>query len=299
LTELTGLVSALQKKVALLEQRQRADDEDDFLDEDASGSNGDDDNAGAETQELSGDSPFFAGPTSANYSLGIASLLLDRDGNPQSSSSRADPDLGNSASYWENDAENDIHQFSPSFITTTTQTYGLQLSDAHRLIQVYRECVGILHPVVEIETLIEQTKILWPAQVHSPLREITPTMTTVDVAQLKLALAVALLAEGGGSSAVAAQIYAELQLAIAAQMMSRSFSLKGQVLLLLAVRDSFWVPRGWRLIGTRRSTTLSRMTRDWHHAASLSPVGSCSKLGCIRGPSCSEDFLEALNGSKP
>jgi hypothetical protein len=242
LTELTGLVSALQKKVALLEQRQRADEADDFLDEDASGSNGEDDIADAETQEPSGDSPFFAGPTSANYSLGIASLLLDRDENAPSMSSRADPDLGNSASYWENDAENDIHQFSPAFITTTTQTYGLQLSDAHRLIQVYRECVGILHPVVEIETLIQQTKILWPSQINSPLREITPMMTTGDVAQLKLALAVALLAEGGGSSTIAAQIYAELQLAIAAQMMSRSFSLKGQVLLLLAVDYTLRAP---------------------------------------------------------
>ncbi len=113
--------------------------------------------------------------------------------------------------------------------------YGLDLRDALRLLQVYHECVGVLHPIVDVESLVQQCKVAWHSAQNPALDRPSTLGFTEDQAHLKMVLAIALLAEGGGSDSTATKIYNDLQLAIARQLLAKSFTLRGQILLLLAV----------------------------------------------------------------
>lgn len=227
-------MSGLQKKVALLE-RQKPDvpqeDPQQGPDGDLDESEGDRIPYG-----ISPGSPVFAGPTSSNYSLGIARMILEQDTDAKTSRPNFDPELASSASCWEEDDEEEQEpELQQLMATNSSQIHGLQLRDALRLIQVYHECIGVLHPIVDIEALVQQCKTLWQSNYGLAMDQPQPQQPLEDHAQLNLVLAIALLAEGGGSSDIATKIHNDLQPAIAKQMLARSFTLKGQILLLLAV----------------------------------------------------------------
>lgn len=235
LHELTELVSGLQKKVALLE-RQKPDvpqeDTQNAPDGDLEESEGDRIPYG-----ISAGSPVFAGPTSSNYSLGIARMILEQDTDTKASRSNFDPELASSASLWEDEgsAEEQEPELQHLMATNSSQIHGLQLRDALRLIQVYHECVGVLHPIVDTDALAQQCKTLWQSTYGLAMDQPPLQQPLEDHAHLNMVLAIALLAEGGGSSDIATKIHNDLQPAIAKQMLARSFTMKGQILLLLAV----------------------------------------------------------------
>ena len=238
LHELTRLVSTLQKKVAVLEQQQQDSTEESF----SNGQHSSTDGATARPEEdrllntASAGTPVFAGPTSANYSLGIARMLLEQDSGERPADAEIDPELAGSVSCWEEDNDSEHEEECRQFASgTSSPVYGLQLQDALRLIEVYHECVGVLHQIVDIECLVARAKPLWHST-HDLKLDSPPDQPLEDsVVQLKMVLAIALLAEGGGSNTVAAQIHNDLQPAIANQMLAKRFNLQGQVLLLLAV----------------------------------------------------------------
>jgi hypothetical protein len=232
LNELTELVSSLQKKVALLEQHKSQAGEW----EDCHESTNDEPNGGEvedPSQVPSGASPIFAGPTSSSYSLGVAKMILEKD-HGASKTSSFNQDVAGAASFWEEEEDSQEEAHREAIPSNPLPLHGLHLRDALRLLQVYHECVGVLHPIIDLEILVHRSRALWqPTALAHQEPPQTPTMETDD--HLYLALAVALLAEGGGSNTIAADIYSGLQPAIAKQMLARRFTLKGQVLLLLAV----------------------------------------------------------------
>ena len=195
-----------------------------------------DNNANVESSEQES-SHTFAGPTSSNFSFGVARLILEQEGGTESALSGLDPELAGSISSVEEEATEetssrpDVH----SRLTDLKDLHGLQLLDALRLIQVYHENIGILHPIVDIETLNKQANLLWarPNVVGSDYG--VGSMTRDEVDHLKMVLAVALVAEGGGSNSRAEKIHESLQPAVSRVVFARNFTMRGQILLLLTV----------------------------------------------------------------
>jgi hypothetical protein len=212
----------------------------------------------------SAQSPVFAGPTSSNFSLGMAKMILEHNSGGETAHSDFDPALAGSASCWEEEDEEDQQedQYQGTMAAHSSQVYGLQLHDALRLLQVYHECVGVLHPIVDVEALVQQCKMLWHSANDLPVSQTSPLRKPEDDSHLKMVLAIALLAEEGGSNATATRIHADLQPLIANQMLARSFTLAGQVRLLLAV-GTHRPFKCCSLTTARRSTMCSRTTIAW------------------------------------
>ena len=201
---------------------------------------GDPDNAAGNnaSHTVPAGSPVFAGPTSSDFSLGLAKIILKQDAGTNTAQSGLDPELAESASCWEEEDDEHEDGCRQAAGPSASHTYSLHLHDALRLLWVYHECVGVLHPIVDMELLEQQCKMLWQPPQGLGLEQPTTPQLTEDQADLKLVLAIALLAEGGGSNAIASQIHNDLQPAIANQMLVKNFTIRGQILLLLGVRSS-------------------------------------------------------------
>jgi hypothetical protein len=166
----------------------------------------------------------------------MAKMMLEQETGAKPTHGIVDPELAASASCWEEEDEDDHEsQCRPDVPTDVSQMYNLHLHDALRLLQVYHECVGVLHPIVDLALLVQLCETLWRSSHGLTLVQSTDPGSTGDQAHLYMVLAIALLAEGGGSDATATKIYNDLQPAIANQMLARNFTVRGQILLLLAV----------------------------------------------------------------
>lgn len=185
-------------------------------------------------------SPVFAGPTSANFSFGIARMILEQSGADKTTSAQQEQDLTGSWTSDEDVEGFDGARFECSPLAATQASMPLPqmaLGDALRLIRVFNECIGVLHPLLEIEWLENMVQLLWTSRENAAIdMGDEQSLQIIDVVHLKMVLAIALLAEGGGASSMAGAIYETLESAIASQLMARTFSLPGQILLILAVR---------------------------------------------------------------
>ncbi|KIV97891.1 hypothetical protein PV10_01591 [Exophiala mesophila] len=238
IAELTELVSSLQQKVARLEQR-RGDADHDHAVEDMATSH---DRGSEEAEEdmpnsVQATSPVFAGPTSANFSFGIARMIFEQSGADKATTAQQDQNLIGSMTSDEDADGFDGAQFECSPLAATQASMPLPqmtLDDALRLIRAYNECLGVLHPLLEVEWLESISQLLWLSRENAAIDlGDQHSLQIIDVVHLKMVLAIGLLAEGGGASSMARAIYETLESAVASQLMARAFSLPGQILLIL------------------------------------------------------------------
>lgn len=116
--------------------------------------------------------------------------------------------------------------------------YGMERSHAIHLLHIYHECVGVLHPIADISSLETEVDILWPASEPTlQERNLTPSQEG-KFAHLKMVLAIGLLAEGGGASALSEKIFHELQPIATRAVFAKNFNLHDQILLLLMVSST-------------------------------------------------------------
>lgn len=186
---------------------------------------------------------IFAGPTSANFSFGLARLMLDQENTPEAETTDLEPELAGSISLGrETDEDEDAGSTHSSELqrelATSNSLHGMHKTHALQLIQLYHECVGVLHPIVNVPSLKTQVDLLWTTP-NVPLLDIGNLMSSERrFPHLKMVLAIGLLAEGGGSSAIGERIYNELQPVAMRVVFAKSFSLQGQILLLLMVSST-------------------------------------------------------------
>ncbi len=259
LSELIGIVTQLQRKIAVLERQQQESTSeatiephhDNLLVQDIAGP---EQNNHSATQAAS---PVFAGPTSADFSFRVADIILQRESGTEAGRSWVNADLAASVS----DDEDGDNSERLQLTTTSSSLHGLQLQDALRLIQVYHESIDILHPLVNTESLQRLASTLFPNEGHAAAPDAAPLSAGVDIAHLEMAIAIALLAEGGGYSPVARKIHNDLIPIITNHILGRTFTLGGQILLLLTVSVFQWSVSDLVLKLTtlpRRSTTCSK-----------------------------------------
>ncbi|KAJ9641259.1 hypothetical protein H2204_002937 [Knufia peltigerae] len=242
LSELTDIVARLQKKIAILERgNATSSSRDEVSEEHGIGSISSHalPNDVVETQQqcmqdstAPGSSPVFAGPTSAEFSFGVANIILEQENGASPGQSNQNPELAAALSSHESEDQNVPTSQGPiSPDQAALPLHGLQLHDTLRLIQLYHETLGILHPIVEIDALIRTANSVF--SVPNSISDSFNQPTTLHLAQLKMVLAIALLGEGGGSCPLAKILHEDLKPVISSQTMARTFTLEGQALLLL------------------------------------------------------------------
>lgn len=110
----------------------------------------------------------------------------------------------------------------------------LEFEEALRLLDVYYTVVGVLHPILDVRQLQTQTKALWQKMEGSgDGNDYLPSADEVDC--LKMVLAIALLAEGGGHHDSAIELHESVQTSIVQKLLGTKFHLQDQILLLLVV----------------------------------------------------------------
>jgi hypothetical protein len=190
---------------------------------------------------------LFAGPTSANFSLGLARLMLDQDNTPEAETTDLELELAGAISLGrdtdededeDEDAGNTQSSELQRDLTTSNSLYGMPKAHALELIQLYHECVGVLHPIVNVSLLKTKVDLLW-TNPNTPLLDRRDLRSSEgQFTHLKMVLAIGLMAEGGGSSAMGERIFNELQPVATSVVFAKSFSLQGQILLLLMVSST-------------------------------------------------------------
>lgn len=110
----------------------------------------------------------------------------------------------------------------------------LELEEALRLLNVYHAVVGHLHPILDVSKLRLQTKALW-----EKMERIDATveyqLTIEEVECLKIVLAIAFLAEGGGYHDSAIKLHESIQPSLVEKLLGTKFNLQDQMLLILVV----------------------------------------------------------------
>ncbi|KIV79888.1 hypothetical protein PV11_07429 [Exophiala sideris] len=231
LSELIGIVNQLQRKIAVLEQQKHESVSEDTTEE-QQGSLLVEDGGGLEQNNqnsLQAASPVFAGPTSADFSFRVADIILQRESGTQPE--RSWENAGLAASVSSNDDGDNSEQFPLAAVSSSL--HGLKLQDTVRLIQVYHQSVDILHPLVDTESLQRLAASLFPPEGHIAAPAPSGLPAAVDIAHLKMVVAIGSLAEGGGYSAVARSLHNDIIPVITNHMLGRTFTLGGQILLLL------------------------------------------------------------------
>ncbi|EXJ75925.1 uncharacterized protein A1O5_00433 [Cladophialophora psammophila CBS 110553] len=229
LAELTDIVSQLQTKIAVLERQQHesrsektTQNHGNLIDQDVQNT-------------THGLSPAFAGPTSAEFSLGVAGIILQQERGASNGRPWLNAELAGSV----NSDEEGENSCNLPLNETSSPLYGLQLQDVHRLIQLYHESIEILHPVVDSKSLQQLATSLFQgvdyAADHITSSPCSPSFLSadVDIAHLKMVVAISLLAESGGFNPVARKIHDDLIPVITSHILAKTFTLGGQILLLL------------------------------------------------------------------
>jgi hypothetical protein len=179
--------------------------------------------------------PGFSGPTSSHFSFGIARMILEQERGETTDTAGTETELAGSIVTTEEDAK--VQGLEDQ---ARTITFGplcdMELSEVLRLIRVYDEVVGILHPIVDPELMRRHAEILYTGSKRMDDGGGTDfSVGDDDLRQLKMVITIALLAEGGGYNRIAVDIHSSLQSVVAQQIVGSRFTLQGQILLLLTV----------------------------------------------------------------
>jgi hypothetical protein len=116
----------------------------------------------------------------------------------------------------------------------------LDYSDVLQLLSTYHNLLGVFYPIVNMDQITRCAKQIWAIMAGGSVR-VEPTDLNLlqidrnDVAILKMALAIALLAEGESRVYLAQDLYESLYQDIQAMVWNAKIDLKGLVLLTLVV----------------------------------------------------------------
>jgi len=197
-------------------------------------------------------SQHFYGPTCPDYALNVGQLKLRRNSCPGPPLQQKQLQL---ASIHEDDASDEADQndgqntqFSvsprtidkgdPAMLLTFRSIMGLQ--DATQLLYIYQEVVGELHPVVDIDALIMQTRS-WYAEAGAGIWDVLASSTGAATYELllilNLCLAIALRADGNPSSSNTETLLRDsFQDAVNAKLAAPANSIQHATIIFLKVR---------------------------------------------------------------
>lgn len=178
--------------------------------------------------------PVFCGPTSANYGFGLVQVMLQPETDSSRIVAKSNTELAGSIIANEGEYLTSRTSISLESLPGLNVLRSLELEEALRLLDVYDTVVGVLHPILDVRKLQMQTKSLWQKMEESADADhYSPSIEEVDC--LKMVLAIALLAEGGGHHDSAIELYESIQPSIVQKLLGTKFHLQDQILLLLVV----------------------------------------------------------------
>lgn len=200
----------------------------------------------------------FCGPTSPDYSLNVAQMRIG-----QGKLSNAGLAMQMSPSVDESPPEKEgsdlINPVEDSWtILDPAMKQSLRRGlfqfrtllpkrEALRLIRVYQEVIGELHPIVDCERLVEQTEgwYNWPKDdISDPSGGIDHSLSEEHaLAILNLVLSITLCAESGSQSEHAMTLYGSCHGIISISMAVPAAGVQHVVLMLLAVGDSLTISK--------------------------------------------------------
>lgn len=189
-------------------------------------------------------SPRYWGATSSDYTLNVVRFCIRPVESQLASSCRhrkiacysPDPTPDNYEGVEE--PSESRQQMSACFCLDCTRCLRkLGKARALKLIDVYQEVIGHLHPVVDIEQQKSQLDIIYALLESAPeARSTYPEIGQDSLDVTKLVLSIALLSQTTGQSDIASALYNSVQNRIQDAMTSDTKSIQSVVLTLLAVR---------------------------------------------------------------
>ncbi|KKP04935.1 hypothetical protein THAR02_02956 [Trichoderma harzianum] len=190
--------------------------------------------------------PSFCGPSSSSFGFSMAEFILqhlmedavytDNDGRSASAKIQVSSD--------DRSCLNSEQEVQPPTNFDLCQT--MELEEALRLLGVYHEVFGVLHPFLDMATLRRQASILWGALQPVPSSQSTAYPPSQDNHVVKLAIAIALLCESGGYHPTATAIYQSMQVLVVQSVLGFSFDL-GRLVLLVLIGVYHWYQGDYRL----------------------------------------------------
>ncbi|RGP61378.1 activator of stress 1 [Fusarium longipes] len=228
---------------------------------DAESANSNDDTASTPRSSKTVTSQNFYGPTCPDYALNVGQLKLRHSLHQrqvQLASIHEDDDSD------EEDAESQNRQFSmsphaidkgdPAMLLTFRSVIGLQ--EAIQLLYIYQEVVGELHPVVDIDALVVQTRS-WYSDAGAGVWDVMAASTGAEAYELllimNLCLAIALRADAKvGSINTETLLRDSFQDAVNAKLAAPANSIKHATIIFLKGWYDFFqdMPRSaWRMCG--------------------------------------------------
>ncbi|KAL5086722.1 hypothetical protein Trisim1_008802 [Trichoderma cf. simile WF8] len=190
--------------------------------------------------------PSFCGPSSSDFGFSMAEFILqhlmedsvytDNDGRSALAKIQVSSDDRSSLN---------SEQAVPS-PTNFDLCQTMELEEALRLLGVYHEVFGILHPFLDMATLRRQANVLWGALKPVPSSQPTLYPPSQDNHVVKLAIAIALLCESGGCHPTATAIYQSMQIIVVQSVLGFSFDL-GRLVLLVLIGVYHWYQGDYRL----------------------------------------------------
>lgn len=192
----------------------------------------------------------FCGPTSPDYSLNVAQMRIGQGGLSNAGlGTQMSPSLDGSPSEKEGS-----HLMTPVEDSWTILDPAMRQSlrrglfqfrtllpkrEALRLIRVYREVIGELHPIVDCDRLVEQTEgwYNWPTDDISDTGRVGDHSLSEEHALviLNLVLSITLCAESGSQSEHARTLYRSCHGIISLSMAVSAAGIQHVVLMLLVV----------------------------------------------------------------
>lgn len=213
--------------------------------------------------------PFY-GPTSPEYSFNAARITMSRDQHPSSTSrERQPPSLSDELSDNDDDDDqcstlvNDNDKLSPTDKMTGMSPFrlspGLLLfsnvlskKEAGRLLGVYQEIIGSLHPICDIQRMAKQldrwygwSLINDAGRTAGPLTRDELVREADELLVLGLALAIALSAESVSRSGLARELYDGFREAAMAKTFSPVPTERDVSITLMLVCCDFFLPTLW------------------------------------------------------
>ncbi|CAH0033833.1 unnamed protein product [Clonostachys rhizophaga] len=202
----------------------------------------------------------FYGPTSPDYSFKAAQRRVQQMEGSDTSPS------GQTVSTLDDDQSEDDEETSPSVtgqianahlmghVRSTAPLQFLALFTRHeamRLIKVYHEAIGELHPICDIDKLLEQMEWLYSWS-NGTREEIDPTVDEDTILILNLVLSIALCAEEASKSFAAGALYNSYRDLVVARQSTPAVNVRHVIIAILEGFFHFYMcsPRlAWRMIG--------------------------------------------------
>jgi hypothetical protein len=160
----------------------------------------------------------------------------------------------------------------------------LDYGDVLQLLSTYHNLLGVFYPIVNMDQITQYAKQIWAIMAGGSLGDEATDLSLLqidrnDVAILKMALAIALLAEGESRVYLAQDLYESLYQDIQAMVWNAEIDLKGLVLLTLVVCTvplvcSWVVGKSLRWVYDRACTTFTAVNGVWPGAFWATSLGS-------------------------